>query len=238
MPKNSVVFQVLQIDKDLHVSVSPNLMTMHFFIKNYEMINSSNLGVGGSIQCLSKKKMKELFHRSYESLSYSQLANNPKARLYLSFKRKPTYETYLKTVKDRKIRVQYTKLKLSDHNLEIESGRHKKIERQQRFCSSCNSYNIGDELHFLFECSELYLIRAVFFQKILKRYPDLNNLDKQQKFIFLCTSERKKDTREFSKYISELFNEKYRLAHFTDVWSKGYSPNETDLSPLHLIFSK
>ena len=93
---------------------------MHSFIKNYEMINSSNLGVGGSIQCLSKKKIKELFHRSYESLSYSQLANNPKARLYLSFKRKPTYETYLGTVKDRKSRVQYTKLRLSDHNLEIE----------------------------------------------------------------------------------------------------------------------
>ena len=70
---------------------------------------------------------------------------------YLSFKRKPTYETYLETVKDRKIRVQYTKLRLSDHNLEIESGRHKKIERQQR----------------------LYLIRAAFFQKMLKRYPDL-----------------------------------------------------------------
>ena len=54
---------------------------------------------------------------------------------------------------------------LSDHNLKIESGRHKKIERQQRFCSSCNSYNIGDELHFLFECSELYLIRAVFSKR-------------------------------------------------------------------------
>ena len=60
-------------------------------------------------------------------------------------------------------------------------------------------------------------MRTVFFQKMLKRYPDLNNLDKLQKFIFLCTSERKKDTREFSKHISELFNEKYRLAHFTDV---------------------
>ena len=111
---------------------------MNSFIKNYEMINSSNLGVGGSFQCLSKKKIKELFYRSYESLSYLQLVNNPKARLYLSFKRKPTYETYVETVKDRKIRVQYTKLRLSDHNLEIESDRHKKIERQQRSCSSCN----------------------------------------------------------------------------------------------------
>ena len=58
MPENSVVFQVLQIDKNLHVSGSPNLMTMHSFIKNYEMINSSNLGVGGPIQCLSKKNIK------------------------------------------------------------------------------------------------------------------------------------------------------------------------------------
>ena len=108
MPQNLVVFQVLQIDKDLHVSGSPNLMTMHSFIKNYEMINSSNLGVGGSIQCLSKKEIKELFYRSYKSLSCPQLANNPKSRFYLSFKRRPTYETYLETVKYRKIRVQNT----------------------------------------------------------------------------------------------------------------------------------
>ena len=33
MPENSAVFQVLQIDKDLYVSGSPNLMTMHSFIK-------------------------------------------------------------------------------------------------------------------------------------------------------------------------------------------------------------
>ena len=72
------------------------------------MINSNNLEVGVSIQCLSKEEIKELFHRSYQSLSYPQLTNNPKSRLYLSFKRKPTYETYLETVKDRKIRVQYT----------------------------------------------------------------------------------------------------------------------------------
>ena len=63
MSENSAVFQVLQIDKDLYVSGSPNLMTMHSFIKNYEMINSSNLGLGESIQCLTQKKIKELFHR-------------------------------------------------------------------------------------------------------------------------------------------------------------------------------
>ena len=84
-------------------------------------------------------------------------------------------------------------------------------------CGSDRHAFLEDELHFLFECSELYLIRAVFFQKMLKRSPDLNNLHKLQKFIFLCICERKKDTREFSKYISKLFNVKYRLAHFTNV---------------------
>jgi hypothetical protein len=40
-----------------------------------------------------------------------------------------------------------TKLRISEHNLLIEKGRHLKIPREQRLCSHCKC--IDDEKHFL-----------------------------------------------------------------------------------------
>ena len=44
-----------------------------------------------------------------------------------------------------------TKLRLSNHSLLIETGRHCKIERQLRFCPFCPTM-IEDETHFLVQC--------------------------------------------------------------------------------------
>ena len=44
-----------------------------------------------------------------------------------------------------------TKFRTSDHSLQIEIGRYKKIPRNQRFCLSCNS-KIDDEYHFFLHC--------------------------------------------------------------------------------------
>ena len=41
------------------------------------------------------------------------------------------------------------KIKISSHQLRIETGRYKKIPRNERICSFCNSYKIEHENHFL-----------------------------------------------------------------------------------------
>ena len=45
------------------------------------------------------------------------------------------------------------KLRCSDHALEIEKGRHKKIPREARLCKLCTRGNIETEEHFLLECT-------------------------------------------------------------------------------------
>ena len=44
------------------------------------------------------------------------------------------------------------KFRCSDHSLEIEKGRHKKIPRTERFCKLCSTDILETEKHFLFEC--------------------------------------------------------------------------------------
>ena len=47
------------------------------------------------------------------------------------------------------------KLRCSDHALEIEKGRHKKIDRTARLCKVCDKREIKTEDHFLKHC-EIY----------------------------------------------------------------------------------
>jgi hypothetical protein len=41
----------------------------------------------------------------------------------------------------------FTKFRVSDHSLEIESGRYKNITREERIRKNCNLNEIGDEYH-------------------------------------------------------------------------------------------
>jgi hypothetical protein len=48
----------------------------------------------------------------------------------------------------------FTKFRVSDHSLEIESGRNKNITREERICKNCNLNEIGDEYHFFLKCRQ------------------------------------------------------------------------------------
>ena len=58
--------------------------------------------------------------------------------------------------------------RLSDHNLEIEKGRHKKEwkPREDRLCRNCDSGEVEDEFHFLLSCPIYTTLRQDFLSKI------------------------------------------------------------------------
>ena len=114
----------------------------------------------------NKKQIKSILSEYYKNISLSQLSVNPKARLYLQHKTEPRYEPYLDTITNRKIRVQYANIRLGDHDLEIEKGRHMKVERVNRYCKLCTTGDIGDELHLLFNCNKLYKSLNYMYKKI------------------------------------------------------------------------
>jgi len=46
------------------------------------------------------------------------------------------------------------RMRISDHVLEIETGRYNKINREQRICRQCHLNVIEDEGHFFFHCQK------------------------------------------------------------------------------------
>ena len=96
MPQSSIVHQALSKDKNLHNSGSQGIITS--FIKNHKIVDKNKV-TGDSIQCLTERKTKKIFHKSYEALSFFKLVNNPEASIYFTFKQRPMYETYFDIVK-------------------------------------------------------------------------------------------------------------------------------------------
>ena len=54
----------------------------------------------------------------------------------------------------RKYAVVLCKFRCNNFKLPIEVGRWNNIPRDQRLCTLCHLHKIGDEFHYIFECSE------------------------------------------------------------------------------------
>ena len=109
------------------------------------------------------------------------------------------FEGYLDQIKNDQKRVKITKLRLSNHKLEIEIGRHKKIERNNRLCRLCTMNAIEDECHFIEQCPRYNLIR--------RRYPSITLLKMKELFITNDTN----GLLEMANFITELCEKRETL---------------------------
>ena len=83
---------------------------------------------------------------------YKRRRKNSRMEFYDEIKSSFSFENYL----DLPIffhRKTITKIRCSDHTLEIEKGRHKKTPREQRLCKLCDSAEVETEEHFLCKCN-------------------------------------------------------------------------------------
>ena len=93
------------------------------------------------------RRIVDIFHQK----SLAEIATeNSKLRTYSLFKREIREEPYLRKVKNVKDRISMTKLRLSNHKLMIEKGRHLNLGINERICPFCPS--IEDEGHFILKC--------------------------------------------------------------------------------------
>ena len=75
-------------------------------------------------------------------------------------------------------------MKISDHMLEIERGRYKKIKREERKCKMCTMDVVEDEIHYFFHCPKYYNIR----KDLQIIFNTLNTKNDTEKFIKIMSS--------------------------------------------------
>ena len=147
----------------------------------------------------------EVFSRKWKE----KLQESKKADTYRTFKTNMKFETYL-THPKRKERVALTKLRISDHKLMIEKGRHihPTIPREERKCHMCTD-KIEDEVHFLTDC-KLYGSQINFWAQVSTKFPQTRNLNKEDKYTFIMTQE----DPEIMELLLKTNYERQRLRNF------------------------
>ena len=123
-----------------------------------------------------KMKFKQISHEFYTKKllnKLSSITDSSKLFLYGQIKTEIKIENYLLKESNFKTRQLISKLRVSDHNLEVEMGRYKNVPRDQRLCKLCNK--IDDEYHFLLYCKLNSTLRDCLFLKINNLNPDFTN---------------------------------------------------------------
>ncbi len=103
-------------------------------------------------------------------------------------------EAYL-DILPSKLRKHLTKLRLSSHKLPIEKGRWNNTPRNDRICPDCPNRQIGDEFHYLFECSKFNTERIKYLDAKYRRHPSV------YKSSSLFSSTNKNTLVKLSKFV-------------------------------------
>ena len=144
----------------------------------------------------------------------NRVVHSTKLEFITSQKSIYSQERYLSAIKKFEYRQALSKLRLSNHSLNIEAGRYKqpKIPREeQRICFFCNLSKVETETHFLFECPA-YDTQRKAFSKELECY-SLEQLPNESSLKCFMETKQDKQLILLGKYIENLFKHRITLSH-------------------------
>ena len=151
------------------------------------------------------QRLSDIFHQE----AFAEINRpNSKLRTYKHLKTRNGLENYLNLINCPEDRVALSKLRLSNHKLMIEKGRHNNIKKEIRFCPLCPK-EIEDEMHFLVICKGYNEQRKKLFDKISEVHRNFQHLSNIEKLKFLLTND---DTiRIVATYIRQNFELREQL---------------------------
>ena len=131
------------------------------------------------------KRMTDIFYQE----AFTKINSvNSKLRTFAKLKTNIGIAKYLTQIKCIQNRVALSKIRLSNHDLMIEKGRHLKIDKTERFCPFCPNI-IETESHFLLQCKTFSFLRRLLFAEIEIIVPTFNQICDQDKFSILLNNE-------------------------------------------------
>ena len=108
-------------------------------------------------------------------------------------------ESYL-SISNFEYRKLITKLRINEHNLLIEKGRHLNIPREQRLCSHCKC--IDDEKHFLLHCTINSELRS-FLNILNNEYQIFNNLSESEKRSYILNPSTPSQVNKLGSFLKK-----------------------------------
>ena len=134
------------------------------------------------------------------------LQKQPKMRTYCLFRKDVKLERYLTEINSSNTRTFLSKFRLSDHKLEIETGRYHRPKKtpEQRLCQNCGT--IEDEIHCLITCKINSSEREQTVARISIQDKTFYHFDEATKFTYLLQNDNLCDQNIYSFIVKCLEN--------------------------------
>ena len=149
---------------------------------------------------INEKLHQKLINQFHQNALEAIGKPDSKLRTYAIFKKEKGQEKYLTEIKNKPLRKQITRFRLSNHSLMIETGRHMNIPKEQRYCPFCED-QVENEVHFLFKCPTFLNVRNDLSSYIQEHNPNFLALNDNEKLECLMNN---MDTH-IAKYIYNAF---------------------------------
>lgn len=162
---------------------------------NYYWDNQWVLCLDSSFLQLTKQR---IYDQAKQELHFT-LETSPKCRLYKYIVSNVELQFYLQKCIPVIARKWITRIRLSSHNLCIETGRFYGISRNSRMCIMCDKNVVEDEFHFILQCTNYNDIRKKFIKKYYWTRPST------YKLVQLLSVENTKELCNLGKYLLYAF---------------------------------
>ena len=141
-------------------------------------------------QFIGKKLFQTLVDQFHQTAFETINKASSKLRTYALLKTRIGMEEYLTEIRNTSIRKQLSKLRLSNHRLAIEVGRHQGVhDPGLRHCTFCDEV-AECEIHFLINCPVYSHLRAPLLEAVICTNPTFQYYPDKEKFISVMTNSR------------------------------------------------
>ena len=106
---------------------------------------------------------------------FENINNLSKLYYYAKMKNIYCFEDNWTLIRSEKLIMLITRLRLASHDLEIEIGRHNRIDRNNRICKLCNSNAIETEFQFVMVCP--------LYKDLRRKYTSFSSWPTDNRFI-------------------------------------------------------
>ena len=137
---------------------------------------------------------------------------NGKLRTYTTFKSNFGREKYLSVLKSFEQRRCLTQLRISCHQLKIETDRYHGTLLHDRKCECCSSGEVEDEYHFLFHCNKLENDQNPLLKEIAKSSPNFKRLNSKEKLVWLMNMVNEYRAKISPRYYSNIYSKEHVIA--------------------------
>ena len=145
-----------------------------------------------------RQRLQDQFLQSW----YRQLEDNSVCWNYRLFKESFCFEEYLKILPVL-LRQNLLRFRLANHKLPIQQKRSQSIPRDERLCTLCECGEIGDEFHYIFNCSSAVITnsRRLNLPRYFQHHPNV------LKFKDVMNSKSKAKLVKLARFITCILRE-------------------------------